>query len=212
MGKRSGLPKVAQRNIDSIAQVEQQLLSRRPLLLRVGDTIAHFFGSVWFIGVQALLIVAWMLWNLPSSRVASLPVPLMLMHAIERRHTFFDPYPYPLLSLLISVEFLFLTTFVLMNQKHASRRNEHWAHLHLQLSMLTEQEVTKNLQLLDSICRHIGCHSPKGDRQLAELVKPTQVADMVKELEKSRLPVTDGVPTIEAVEAIERAGDRASNK
>jgi hypothetical protein len=46
------------------------------------------------------------------------------------------------------VEFIFLTTFVLMNQKHQMGRTEQWAHLDLRLSMLAEQEVTKNMEML----------------------------------------------------------------
>lgn len=166
MPNQPELPRVAKRNIAAMSEVEQKLLSRRPTLERVGDAVAHFFGSVWFIAAQIIVIAGWIEWNL------------------FRRP--FDPYPFPLLSLVIDVEFLLLTTFVLMNQKHQSRRNEHWAHLDLQISMLTEQEVTKNLQLLDRICKHLSCGGAADDPQVAELSKPTPLAEFVGEIEKAR--------------------------
>ena len=170
MQKPVPLSATAKRNVETIADVEQQLLRRRPLLERLGETIAHFFGSLRFIAAHTCLISLWIRWNTAGYHSA-LP---------------FDPYPFPLLSLAIGVEFILLTTFVLMNQKHQSLRNEHWAHLHLQLSMLTEQEVTKNLQLLNAICHHMGINSPSRDRQVAELVKPTPVPEMVIAIELAR--------------------------
>ena len=206
MARRSKLSLTAQKNIESIAKVEQQLLKRRPLLVRVGDAVAHFFGSVWFIAAQIPLLCLWMLWNLPREKLAAIPViegfVRPLIH-LDRPHRLFDPYPFPLLSLLIDIEFLLLTTFVLMNQKHAGRRNEHWAHLHLQLSMLTEQEVTKNLQLLDRVCRHLGCGAEAEDPQLLELSQPKKVADMIKALNRSRAAVGDA-PSLKTVREIER--------
>ena len=67
----------------------------------------------------------------------------------------FDPYPFPFLSLIVGIEFIFLTTGVLVNQKHQIRRADQWSHLHLQLSMLTEQEVTENMKMLRVICQKL---------------------------------------------------------
>ena len=169
MKQQVPLSATAKHNVKTIADVELQLLQRRPLVERLGQTIAHFFGSVIFILAHTAIIGLWIEWNTLGN------------------HTHpFDPYPFPLLSLAIGIEFILLTTFVLMNQKHQSLRNEHWAHLHLQLSMLTEQEVTKNLQLLNAICHHLGINSPARDRQVAELAKPTPVAAMITAIELAR--------------------------
>lgn len=159
------LPPTARKNLQAISDLEQKLLSRRATLDRFGDAVSRFFGSVWFIAAQIILIGGWIEWNLWAKP--------------------FDPYPFPLLSLVVDVEFLFLTTCVLMNQKHQRRRNEHWAQVDLQLSMLTEQEVTKNLQMLDRICRHLGIECSKVDPQVVELAKPTPMAEFVGEVEKA---------------------------
>jgi uncharacterized membrane protein len=49
------------------------------------------------------------------------------------------------MNLVIVVEAFFLSTFILMSQSRQSRRSDHWAHLHLQIGILAEQEATKML-------------------------------------------------------------------
>jgi len=84
------------------------------------------------------------------------------------------------------MEFIFLTTFVLINQKHQMRRAEQWSHLNLQLSMLTEQEVTKNMQVLHLICLKLKLETPPHDQQVSELSQDTEVTALVDEIEKAR--------------------------
>jgi uncharacterized membrane protein len=97
----------------------------------------------------------------------------------------FDPYPFGLLALVVGIEFIFLTTFVLMNQKHQMGRTEQWAHLDLQLSMLAEQEVTKNMQLLQLICQHLRLQKPAQDQEVKELTRATPVTALVDEIGKA---------------------------
>ena len=98
----------------------------------------------------------------------------------------FDPYPFQLLSLIVGIEFIFLATFVLMNQKHQMHRTEQWSHLHLQLSMLTEQEVTKNMQMLRSIGQELRLEKMTGDQELSELTQNTEISELANEIEKAR--------------------------
>jgi uncharacterized membrane protein len=94
----------------------------------------------------------------------------------------FDPYPFPFLGLIVGIEFIFLTTFVLMNQNLQSRREAQWAHLNLQLAMLAEHEVTKNMQMLHLICKHMGLEQPTRDHEVKELTQATQVTNLVEEI------------------------------
>ena len=109
----------------------------------------------------------------------------------------------------MGIEFIFLTTFVLINQKHEIRRTEQWWHLHLQLSMLTEQEVTKNMQMLAAVCRRLGLEEHAGDTELHELAKPTPVAAFVGELEKSREADREAEVMVERARAL---GDEVLRK
>jgi uncharacterized membrane protein len=162
------LSPTARKNVETIAQVEQQLVGRRTRAERVADTVARFFGKLRFIAAHIVFIAAWFAYNLG------------ILPNVEP----FDPYPFPFLGLIVGIEFIFLTTFVLMNQNLQSRREEQWAHLNLQLAMLAEHEVTKNMQMLHMICAHLGLEQPTSDREVKELTQATPVATLVEEIAK----------------------------
>ena len=160
----------AKRNVETIAHVEQQLLAQQSRTEWWGSGVARFFGSLRFVVAQVFFIIAWVFLN--TQRIAGLQP--------------FDPYPFPFLSLIVGIEFIFLTTCVLINQKHQMRRAEQWSHLHLQLSMLTEQEVTKNMQILHMIGQKLELETPIHDQEVSELSQDTEVTTLVDEIEKAR--------------------------
>ncbi len=162
----------ARRNVETIAQLEHQLTAQRSRRERWGGSVAQFFGSLRFVAFQLFFFTAWIVIN---SVTTSWFRP-------------FDPYPFPFLSLIVGIEFIFLTTFVLINQKQQGRREEQWSHLHLQLSMLTEQEVTKSLQMLHTICEELDLKKPGPEEQVSELARDTEITALVDEIGKARRP------------------------
>jgi uncharacterized membrane protein len=160
------LSPTAKKNVATIARVEQQLVGQRTRLDRIGDAIARFFGTLRFIVAHVLFFTGWFAIN------------LRLVSGIQP----FDPYPFPFLGLIVGIEFIFLTTFVLMNQNRYSRREEQWAHLNLQLAMLAEHGVTKNMQMLYRICKHLRLEQPTEDDEVRELAKATPVTTLVEEI------------------------------
>lgn len=164
------LPAPARKNVEAIARVERALAHRGSPVEHAGDRVARFFGSLWFIAAHAVAIAGWVWLN--TGRPPDAPG--------------FDPYPFPLLGLVVGVEFIVLTAFVLMNQAAQARRQEHWGHLTLQVDLLAEQEMTKVLQTLDLVCRKLGVEPPSADPEAGELARPTQVAALAEEIEKAR--------------------------
>lgn len=167
----SALPPAAKKNIDAIAEVERQLLRQRSRTERVGEAVARFFGSLHFVTAHLGFIAAWVAWN--AGAVPGLRP--------------FDPYPFGFLSLVVGVEFILLTTFVLMNQNRQMARTEQWAHLDLQLSLLAEQEGTKNMQLLQMICERLRLAEPARDREVEELAQATPVLALADEIGRVRV-------------------------
>ena len=53
------LSTTAKKNIEAIALVEQQLHGRRSRVEKLGDGIATFFGSLWFIGAHSVFLIIW---------------------------------------------------------------------------------------------------------------------------------------------------------
>src|SRR5688500_12514568 len=98
----SRLSATARRNVQAIAELEAGLLGRRSRAERIGGAVTRFFGSPWFVAAHATFITLWVAANAGWAPGVGA----------------FDPYPFPLLSLVVGVEFILLTTFVLMNQHH----------------------------------------------------------------------------------------------
>lgn len=68
----------------------------------------------------------------------------------------FDPFPYGLLTMVVSLEAIFLSTFVLISQNRLSEETERRADLALHIGLLTEHELTRVLQMLDVIQEKMG--------------------------------------------------------
>src|SRR5664279_6608166 len=76
---------------------------------------------------------------------------LLNLHVIPGFRAF-DPFPFGILALVVSSESVFLTIFVLISQSRLSRQSERRSHLDLQVGMLSEQELTTILQMLQKLC------------------------------------------------------------
>lgn len=70
-----------------LAEAEHRAAS---LQLRVADAITSFAGSMWFVYLHILLFAVWMSW--------------------------FEQSPWPTLTLIVSLEAIFLSTFVMIGQ------------------------------------------------------------------------------------------------
>jgi uncharacterized membrane protein len=162
------LPDTARQNLELITRAERELHRRRSPAERAADAVARFFGSPWFLAVHTLALGGWILLN-----VGLLPV------------TPFDPYPFPLLGLIVGVEFIYLTAFVLMNQRREEGRFTRWTHLALQVSLLTEREATKTVQMLRAVCDRLGVEHPPADREAEELARETPLTELLAEVERA---------------------------
>ena len=163
------IPERVQRNIDSIAELEQEFLRQRSTVACISDRIADVAASPFFIGGHLVWIAGWILLNTFS------------FFGVLR----FDPYPFCFLALCISSEAALLSMFVLMSQQRQRRQADQWAHVGLQVGMLSEQETTKMLQMLQSICNHLGLKKVGQDRELKEMMQETPFVAVMQELEKA---------------------------
>ena len=99
----------------------------------------------------------------------------------------FDPFPYMLLSMSVSIEGVLLTTFVLMKQNRMSKRADARNQLNLQVDLLAEKEVTKILQMLRAVCEHMGLEQQAHEPEVKELSEKTAVESLAREL-KEKIP------------------------
>jgi len=95
----------------------------------------------------------------------------------------FDPFPYGLLTMVVSLEAIFLATFVLISQNRLSAEAEHRADLDLHIGLLTEHELTRVLQMLDIMQDKMGIKN-HADSELADLEMETRPEDVLAEIER----------------------------
>jgi uncharacterized membrane protein len=85
---------------------------------RVADAITRFSGSFLFIQIHIVWFAAWIVLNLiPAIR--------------------FDRFPFGLLTLIVSLEAIFLSTFVLISQNRGAERDAEREEDDLRVSVLT---------------------------------------------------------------------------
>ncbi len=157
---------IIQRNIRKIIQVRQKAVSEQSLQDRIANGMTSFSGSMTFLFVHIAWFAAWILLN--TGRFGITP---------------FDRYPYELLTMTVSLEAIFLSTFVLISQNLFGKQAERLTDLGLQTSLLTEHELTRVLQMLHDIQCKLGI-SNNEDRNLADadLEMETKPEDVLAEI------------------------------
>lgn len=157
------------RNIAAICELEKKALARRSFAARFGDAIAVQAGRPWFILLHAAWFGVWIALNVGV-----------------RAKSGFDPFPFPLLTMLVSLESIFLSLFILMSQNRSGLQADQRNHLDLQINLLAEDENTKILQMLQALCEY---HKlPIGrDPEVDAMMKKTEIHEVVSEL-KDNLP------------------------
>ncbi len=93
----------------------------------------------------------------------------------------FDPFPFGLLTLVVSLEAIFLTIFVLMAQSHESAVAELREEVSLQVVLRMEEEVTKTLQLVAGLYTRLG-HRVGDDPELREMLGPLDADEIERDL------------------------------
>jgi uncharacterized membrane protein len=162
------LAALTQRNIELIAQLEGTAAARRSPADRVADAITHFCGSMAFIYVHVVWFGGWILWHF----LPALPQAVRI-----------DPYPFQFLTFVVSLEAIFLSTFILISQNRQSRVTELRNHLDLQINLLSEQENSKMLAMLEALLRYHGLVQP--DPEVSSLAEATQPDMLVQQIEKT---------------------------
>jgi uncharacterized membrane protein len=162
------LSNVIQRNIRKIIQIRQKASQDQSFQDRIANAMTSFSGSMAFFYVHILWFLLWFLLNTGHLGVQV-----------------FDPYPYGFLTMVVSLEAIFLATFVLISQNLLARGAERLTDLGLQTSLLTEHELTRVLQMLRTIQNKIGIANDESSNLAdADLTMETKPEDVLAEIER----------------------------
>lgn len=166
-------------NVRRIASLEEQQLRARSTSERIAGTVSQAAGTATFAVTHVVWFVAWI--GVNAGWVRGL-VP-------------FDPFPFNLLTMVVSLESIFLSIWILISQNQMTRQAERRAHLDLQINLLAEQESTATLRIVRRIAEHLDIErdgSP-GDASLAE---ETDIERLVSKMDEA-LPDAPGPSSAE---------------
>jgi uncharacterized membrane protein len=157
----------AEQNIRAVARIEEASRSKRSAATCVSDTITEVAGSEWSVLFHLVWFGTWLVLNTGLTPLKP-----------------FDPFPFSLLTSIVSLEAIFLTLFVLASQNHMTREADKRAHLDLQVNLLAEQEMTVVLHMLKEICEHLDLTKTTKSEEFKALLKHTDVKNLADRLEK----------------------------
>lgn len=160
------LAKIIEQNIHTIVNIRNAEANNRPIEERIADAITAFSGHMYFVYFHIVWFALWILINLGF--FGSKP---------------FDPFPFGLLTMIVSLEAIFLATFVLISQNRLSAEADRRADLDLQMGLLTEHELTRALKMLDEIQDKLGIDND-ADTELLDLEKNVHPQDVIREMER----------------------------
>ena len=155
-----------EKNIEAIRKLENDTLQGLSTVEHIADKVRAFAGSSPFILLHVIWFSAWVFIN---SGIISTVIP-------------FDPFPFSFLTLIVSLEAIFLTLLVLMSQNRMTKEADKRAHLDLQINMLDEQETTLILRMTQKIAIHLGLEDVV-EKSVEELYEETDINRVAQALE-----------------------------
>jgi uncharacterized membrane protein len=156
---------LTKRNIEVVRRLEEAANEDRTTSDRVARLIAKFCGSMAFVWVHVIGFAGWIVLNLIPG----------VHHA--------DPFPFTFLTFIVSLEAIFLSTFILISQNQDTRISERRNHLDLQINLLSEQENTKMLMMLQAIAEKVGAEI-EPDEDMTVLAQDTELEKVVAQIEQ----------------------------
>ena len=157
-------------NLRAVSQWEAAALERRSTVQQFCDRITARIGT----GVVLVSHLAWF--------TGWLAINTGLVPAVAP----FDPFPFPLLTMIVSLEAIFLALFVLISQNRLAHQADTRSHLDLQIDLLAEREMTAAIQLLWDLTAHFGIKVSLTPEQIADLAKHTDIAGLVSRLDEPK--------------------------
>jgi len=127
-------------NVQRVAKLEDDQLSARSTGERIAGMVTRAAGTSAFAVAHLVWFTVWILLNV----------------GLVRDLKPFDPFPFSLLTLIVSLEAIFLSLWILISQNQMTRQAERRAHLDLQINLLAEQESTATLRIVQGIAQHLG--------------------------------------------------------
>ena len=141
--------------IRGIRNVNEAVAEKQTRWHLIAERVAGVSASQWYVTLNLAFIAGWIIINIALERLG---------------HTAFDPPPaFGTLASLITIEALFISLFVLINQGHQGTRDRIRADLDYQVNLKNHQEVMQLHRKLDRLQSVVGVG---GAEQLPSALEP----------------------------------------
>ena len=162
--KRSAFDALTDKNVRTIIALENSAKSATTAGERLAARVATFCGNMIFVWVHLAFFATWIFYN---------TLPWFVPHG--------DPFPFVALTFVVSLEAIFLSAFILISQNEEKRLTKQRSHLNLQITLLTEQENTRMLKILNAIAAKVGAEIDDDPRlaTLEESTRPEKLMDQI---------------------------------
>lgn len=165
---RTGSIDAVEENVEAIKSWDRLLLLKRSKVERLSDGITLAAAGGRSMIIHAIWFAAWVVINAG------------VIPGVEP----FDPFPFQLLTMMVSLEAIFLALFVLSSQNRLAKQSDLRANLDLQIDLLVEREMTAVLQLLNDIAKHLDVDTNVTTDRIADLIKKTDVTALADEVDR----------------------------
>ena len=157
---------IVERNIAALLQRQKREDASKTVEERIADRVTRFTGSMFFVYLHLFLFGTWIVWNLGWLGLKP-----------------FDE-SFVVLAMFASVEAIFLSTFVLISQNRMNLQADKRADLDLQVSLLSEHEITRLIVLVSAMCKKMGIEDAFDDEieELSRDVHPEKVMDTIEKI------------------------------
>jgi uncharacterized membrane protein len=144
--------------------------ARRTGMEKMADIMTSSFGSNAFLCLNITLFIFWVLVN--TNKISFIAP--------------FDPFPFNLLTTVVSLEAIILAIFVLISQNRTAKIDDIREETHLQLNLISEREVTKIIKMLALLLEKQGIDLSQ-DPELHKMIRPLSEEEIERKLEKEIL-------------------------
>jgi uncharacterized membrane protein len=167
-GAESSLSDRIDQNVETIAALQRRESETTSASQRLVERMSRFIGRPAYLLGLLIFVVTWV--------AANVGTPFGIAP--------FDPPPFELLDGIVTFSALVTTTVVLIAQNRQTRREHQHRHLDLQLSLLTEQKVTKLIHLVEELRRDLPMVKDRHDPQATVLQEATDTAAVISAMDE----------------------------
>ncbi len=159
--------KLARARKDHIQSFKAKMDARRSPADKAADVFTKSFGTVIFLVLNGLWFMIWILINMGF--IPAIPA--------------FDPFPFGLLTMIVSLEAIFLSIIVLISQNRAARIADLREEVDLHINVRAEEEITRLICMVDMIHDHLGLEAAD-DVELIRMKQKINLEELETQLEK----------------------------